>query len=62
MPRNKPIPRSQRLIFNRGEKISRYSPGATDDVNNLSVGIMDMVSAIMYYFIEVIKPEVEVNK
>ena len=27
MPRNKPIPRSQRLIFNRGEKISRNSPG-----------------------------------
>ena len=62
MPRNKPIPRSQRLIFNRGEKISRNSPGATDDVKNLSVGIMDMDSAIMYYFNEVIKAEVEVNK
>ena len=62
MPRNKPIPRSQRLIFNRGEKISRNSPGATDDVKNLSVGIMDMDSAIMHYFNEVIKPEVEVNK
>ena len=62
MPRNKPIPRSQRLIFNRGEKISRNSPGATDDVKNLSVGIMDMDSAIMYYFNEVIKPEVEINK
>ena len=62
MPRNKPIPRSQRLIFNRGEKISRNSPGAADDVKNVSVGIMDMDSAIMYYFNEVIKPEVEVNK
>ena len=62
MPRNKPIPRSQRLIFNRGEKISRNSPGATDDVKKLSGGIMDMDSAIMYYFNEVIKPEVEVNK
>ena len=62
MPRNKPIPRSQRLIFNRGEKISRNSPGATDDVKNLSVGIMDMDSAIMHYFNEVIKPEVEINK
>ncbi len=62
MARNKPIPRSQRLIFNRGEKISRNSPGATDDVKNLSVGIMDMDSAIMYYFNEVIKPEVEINK
>jgi len=62
MPRNKPIPRSQRLTFNRGEKISRNSPGATDDVKNISVGIMDMDSAIMYYFNEVIKPDVEVNK
>jgi len=62
MARRKPIPRSQRLEFNRGEKISRNSPGAKDDVKNISVGIMDMDSAIMYYFNEVIKPEVEVNK
>ena len=63
MPRReKPIPRSQRNTFNRGRKISRNSPGAADDVKNLSVGIMDMDSAIMYYFNEVIKPEVEVNK
>ena len=62
MARNKPIPRSQRKIFNRGQQISRNSPGATDDVKNISVGIMDMDSAIMYYFNEVIKPEVEVNK
>jgi len=26
MARNKPIPRSQRITFNRGEKISRNSP------------------------------------
>ena len=63
MPRReKPIPRSQRNTFNRGRKISRNSPGAADDVKNLSVGIMEMDSAIMYYFNEVIKPEVEVNK
>ena len=62
MARQKPIPRSQRKIFNRGEKISRNSPAVKDDVKNLSVGIMDMDSAIMYYFNEVIKPEVEVNK
>ena len=62
MSRRKPIPRSQRQEFNRGTKISRNSPGAKDDVKNLSVGIMDMDSAIMYYFNEVIKPEVEVNK
>ena len=62
MARNKPIPRSQRLIFNRGEKISRNSPGAKDDVKNVSVGIMDMDSSILYYFNEVIKPEVTENK
>ena len=62
MARNKPIPRSQRNDFNRATKLSRNSPGATDDVKNISVGIMDMDSAIMYYFNEVIKPEVEVNE
>jgi len=62
MARNKPIPRSQRNDFNRGTKLSRNSPGATDDVKNISVGIMDMDSAIMYYFNEVIKPDVEVNE
>ena len=61
MARNKPIPRSQRNDFNRGTKLSRNSPGAKDDVKNLSVGIMDMDSAIMYYFNEVIKPSVEIN-
>jgi hypothetical protein len=62
MARSKPIPRSQRKIFNRGEKISRNSAGAKDNVKNLSVGIMDMDSAVMYYFNEVIKPDVEVNE
>ena len=62
MARNKPIPRSQRNDFNRGTKLSRNSPGVKDDVKNISVGIMDMDSAIMYYFNEVIKPEVEVNE
>ena len=62
MARRKPIPRSQRKEFNRGTKLSRNSVGAKDDVKNVSVGIMDMDSAIMYYFNEVIKPEVEVNK
>ena len=57
MARNKPIPRSQRNTFNRGTKLSRNN----DDVKNISVGIMDKDSAIMYYFNEVIKPSVEVN-
>ena len=62
MARNKPIPRSQRKDFNRGEQISRSSPDVKDDVKNLSVGLVDMDSAIMYYFNEVIKPQVQVNK
>ena len=61
MSRNKPIPRSQRIEFNRGTKISRNSPAVKDDVKNISVGIMDMDSSIMYYFNEVIKPKVMVN-
>ena len=63
MPRReKPIPRSQRISFNRGTKISRNSPAVKDDVKNFSVGLMDMDSSILYYFNEVIKPEVEGNK
>ena len=62
MARKKPIPRSQRIEFNRGTKISRNSPGATDDVKNISVSLMDMDSSILFYFNNVIKPEVEENK
>ena len=62
MARNKPIPRSQRLEFNRGTKVSRNSPGAKDDVKNISVGLLDMDSSILFYFNNVIKPEVEENK
>ena len=61
MARLKPVPRSQRKEFNRGTKISRNSQAVKDDVKNISVGIMDMDSSIMYYFNEVIKPEVMVN-
>ena len=63
MPRReKPIPRSQRISFNRGTKVSRNSPAVKDDVKNFTVGLMDMDSSILYYFNEVIKPEVDVNK
>ena len=62
MARNKPIPRSQRLEFNRGTKVSRNSPAVKDDVKNVSVGLMDMDSSILFYFNNVIKPEVEENK
>ena len=50
------------MEFNRGTKISRNSPGATDDVKNISVSLMDMDSSILFYFNNVIKPEVEENK
>ena len=65
MARNKPIPRSQRpgvKAYNRGAETSRSSPNAKDTVKNISVGIMDMDSAIMYYFNEVIQPTVTENK
>jgi len=61
MERKKPIPRSQRNEFNRGTKISRNSQSVKDDVKNLSVGIMDMDSAIMYYFNEVITRKVDTS-
>ena len=54
MARKKPIPRSQRIEFNRGTKISRNSSMVKDDVKNISVGIMDMDSAFMYYFLSLI--------
>ena len=56
MARLKPLPRSQRHILgrklNRGHDVSRRD----DDVKDISVGLMDVDAAIMYYFNEVIKP------
>lgn len=57
MARKKPIPRSARKAINRGTLRSRKS----DDVKNISVGLMDIDAAIMYYFNNVIKPVVEEN-
>jgi hypothetical protein len=57
MARKKPIPRSARKEINRGTLRSRKS----DDVKNISVGLMDIDAAIMYYFNNVIKPTVEEN-
>lgn len=67
MARNKPISRKSRRDlnalsiredFNRGNQLRRDK----DDQKNISVSIMDMDSAIMYYFNEVIKPTVIENK
>ena len=58
----KPLPRSHRQSFGRaeinwGDQLSRKN----DTIKNVVVGLLDVDSAIMYYFTEVIKPEVEEN-
>ena len=67
MARTKPLSRRARRDlnsialredFNRGRELRRDK----DDQKNISVSIMDMDSAIMYYFNEVIKPSVKENK
>tara|TARA_X000001382_G_scaffold39205_5_gene26190 strand:+ start:1829 stop:3385 length:1557 start_codon:yes stop_codon:yes gene_type:complete len=57
MARKKPIPRSARKEINRGTLRSRGS----DETKNLSVGLMDIDGAIMFYFNNVIKPVVQEN-
>ena len=57
MARKKPIPRSARKEINRGTLRSR----GTDETKNLSVGLMDIDGAIMFYFNNVIKPVVQEN-
>ena len=59
MERSKTLPRNEEILttqtnFNRGFDTSRRD----DDVKNYSVGLLDIDAAIMYYFREVIKPEV----
>ena len=53
---SKPLPRKQR-VMNRGYLYSR----STDDIGTLSVNLLDIDSAIMYYFENVIQPSVEDN-
>ena len=45
MARKKPTPKIQKKDINRGREYKR-----DDNVKNISVEIMDMDSAIMYYF------------
>jgi len=52
----KPLPRKQRVL-NRGYLYSR----SDEDIKNPSVTLMDMDSAIMFYFENVIKPSVKDN-
>jgi hypothetical protein len=67
MARSKPISRRARRDlhsvalredFNRARELRRDK----DDQKNLSVSLLDMDSAIMYYFNEVIRPTVKENK
>ena len=53
---SKPLPRKQRVL-NRGYLYTRTA----DDVGSLSVNLVDIDSAILYYFDKVIKPSVEEN-
>ena len=57
MARKKPIPRSARKEINRGTLRSR----SKDNAKNLSIGLMDIDGAIMYYFNNVLKPVVQEN-
>ena len=53
---SKPLPRKQRAL-NRGYLYSR----SMDDAGELSVSLIDIDSAILYYFDEIINPSVEDN-
>ena len=53
---NKPLPRKQRVL-NRGYLYTRTA----DDVGELSVKLIDIDSAILYYFDNVIQPSVKDN-
>ena len=61
--RTKPLPRKERILrgreLNRGLQRGRGSETnqRNDNVKNISVGLMDVDAAIMYYFNEVINQE-----
>ena len=58
MARSKPLPRSRRTpVINRGLERSRN----TDTTKNISIGLMDIDSAIQFYFDNIIKPKVKEN-
>ena len=59
MAREKPIPRKHRTSTSRGNlNRGRQYKRDTDNVPDVSISLMDLDSAIMYYFTEVIKPTV----
>ena len=59
MERSKTLPRTEDILstrenFNRGYETTRRD----DKVKPIAIGLMDIDAAVMYYFNEVIKPEV----
>ena len=62
MARTKPVPRKHRTSTSRGNlNRARQYKRDTDNVPDVSISLMDLDSAIMYYFTEVIKPTVIEN-
>ena len=59
--RAKPVPRSSRVQALTDKTRATTLRRDKDDVQNVSVTLMDMDSAIMYYFENVIKPTVQEN-
>ena len=55
--RKKPVPRTQRASLDRSRQLRRD----TDSVKDVSVSLLDLDSAIMFYFENVIKPTVVDN-
>ena len=59
MARDKPVPRKHRSSTSRGNlNRGRQYRRDVDNVPDVSISLMDLDSAIMYYFTEVIKPTV----
>ena len=62
MARTKPIPRKRRTSTPRNDiNRARQYRRDTDDVPDVSISLMDLDSAIMFYFTEIIKPTVVDN-
>jgi len=62
MERSKTLPRNEEILSTRENFNRGYDTTRTDDKDKLiSIGLMDIDAAIMYYFNEVIKPVVVDN-
>jgi hypothetical protein len=62
MERSKTLPRNENILSTRENFNRGYDTTRTDDKDKLiSVGLMDIDAAVMYYFNEVIKPVVVDN-